>query len=52
MLSAWLARELRSGRTLRLWRDQLGKAPPYRSDRRAAVRLLRRAMLNAPAIWR
>jgi hypothetical protein len=30
-----VARELRSGRTLRLWRDQLGKAPPYRSDRRA-----------------
>jgi DNA polymerase I len=29
------AHELRSGRTLRLWRDQLGKAPPYRTDRRA-----------------
>jgi DNA polymerase-1 len=29
------ARELRSGRTLRLWRDQLdaiGKQPPYRTD--------------------
>jgi hypothetical protein len=24
--------ELRSGRTLRLWRDQLGAAPPYRTD--------------------
>jgi hypothetical protein len=26
------ARELRSGRTLRLWRDELGKQPPYRTD--------------------
>jgi hypothetical protein len=26
------ARELRSGRTLRLWRDQLGPTPPYRID--------------------
>jgi DNA polymerase I len=25
--------ELRSGRTLRLWRDELGKRPPYRTDR-------------------
>jgi DNA polymerase-1 len=24
--------ELRSGRTLRLWRDQLGPEPPYRTD--------------------
>jgi hypothetical protein len=30
-----VARELRSGRTLRLWRDQLGKAPPYSMDCRA-----------------
>ena len=30
-----VARELRSGQTLRLWRDELGKAPPYRMDRRA-----------------
>jgi len=28
------ARELRSGRTIRLWRDQLGKLPPYRTDNR------------------
>jgi DNA polymerase family A len=28
------ARELRSGRTFRLWRDQLGAAPPYRVDAR------------------
>jgi len=27
------ARELRSGRTLRLWRDELSKQPPYRTDR-------------------
>lgn len=27
------ARELRSGRTLRLWRDELGVQPPYRVDR-------------------
>src|SRR5262245_39517555 len=26
------ARELRSGQTLRLWRDQLGALPPYRTD--------------------
>src|SRR5438876_985966 len=26
------ARELRSGRTLRLWRDELGEQPPYRTD--------------------
>src|SRR5262249_43901394 len=26
------AHELRSGRTLRLWRDELGKHPPYRTD--------------------
>jgi hypothetical protein len=26
------AHELRSGRTLRLWRDQLGPLPPYRTD--------------------
>ena len=24
--------ELRSGRTIRLWRDQLGATPPYRTD--------------------
>jgi len=28
------ARELRSGQTLRLWRDQLGPLPPYRTDKR------------------
>jgi DNA polymerase I len=27
-----VAHELRSGRTLRLWRDQLGEQPPYRTD--------------------
>jgi DNA polymerase I len=27
-----VAHELRSRRTLRLWRDQLGAAPPYRTD--------------------
>jgi hypothetical protein len=27
------ARELRSGRTLRLWRDELGEQPPYRTDK-------------------
>lgn len=27
-----VARELRSGRTLRLWHNQLGSAPPYRTD--------------------
>jgi DNA polymerase I len=26
------AHELRSGRTLRLWRDELGEHPPYRTD--------------------
>jgi DNA polymerase I len=26
------ARELRSGRTIRLWRDELGRHPPYRTD--------------------
>ena len=26
------AHELRSGRTLRLWRDELGDVPPYRTD--------------------
>jgi DNA polymerase-1 len=26
------ARELRSGRTIRLWRDELGEQPPYRTD--------------------
>jgi DNA polymerase I len=29
-----VAHELRSGRTLRLWRDQLGPRPPYRADTR------------------
>jgi DNA polymerase-1 len=29
------ARELRSGRTLKLWRDELGELPPYRTDRGA-----------------
>ncbi len=29
-----VAHELRSGRTLRLWRDQLGPQPPYRTDTR------------------
>ena len=28
-----VAHELRSGRTLRLWRDELGARPPYRVDR-------------------
>ena len=28
-----VAHELRSGRTLRLWRDELGERPPYRTDR-------------------
>ena len=27
-----VARELRSGRTIRLWRDRLGAEPPYRTD--------------------
>src|SRR5215472_4118299 len=27
-----VARELRSGRTLRLWRDEIGPAPPYPTD--------------------
>ena len=36
------AKELRSGQTLRLWRDQLRERPPYRIDAGAAVRLLRR----------
>jgi hypothetical protein len=27
------AHELRSGRTLRLWRDELGDQPPYRTDK-------------------
>jgi hypothetical protein len=26
------AQELRSGRTVQLWRDELGKEPPYRTD--------------------
>jgi DNA polymerase-1 len=30
-----VAHELRSGQTLRLWRDELGKHPPYRTDRGA-----------------
>ena len=30
-----VAHELRSKRTLRLWCDQLGPAPPYRTDRKA-----------------
>src|SRR5262249_22709988 len=29
------AHELRSGRTLRLWRDELGDQPPYRTDKGA-----------------
>jgi len=29
------AHELRSGRTLKLWRDELGDRPPYRTDRDA-----------------
>jgi hypothetical protein len=29
-----VAHELRTGQTLRLWRDQLGAAPPYRTDAR------------------
>ena len=27
-----VAHELRSGRTLRLWHDELGEQPPYRTD--------------------
>ena len=27
-----VAHELRSGQTLRLWRDELGEQPPYRTD--------------------
>jgi DNA polymerase I len=30
-----VARELRSGQTIRLWRDQMGVAAPYRTDARA-----------------
>jgi len=30
-----VAHELRSGQTLRLWRDKLGPLPPYRTDKRA-----------------
>jgi DNA polymerase I len=29
------AHELRSGRTVKLWRDELGEQPPYRTDRGA-----------------
>jgi Phage Terminase len=32
-----VAHELRSGRTLRLWRDQLDAVPPYRTDRGALL---------------
>ena len=28
-----VAHELRSGHTIRLWRDELGPHPPYRTDR-------------------
>ena len=31
------AHELRSGRTLRFWRDELGDRPPYRTDRDALI---------------
>jgi DNA polymerase I len=31
------ARELRSGQTIRLWRDQLGKLPPYPTNSRALL---------------
>jgi DNA polymerase I len=30
-----VARELRTGRTIRLWRDELGPRPPYRTDDQA-----------------
>jgi DNA polymerase I len=30
-----VAHELRSGQTHRLWRDELGEQPPYRTDRGA-----------------
>jgi DNA polymerase I len=30
------AHELRSGRTLKLWRDELGEQPPYRTDDKVA----------------
>ena len=43
---------MRSGRTIRLWRDELGKQPPYRTDRPGAVRQLRRQRRNAPATCR
>jgi hypothetical protein len=46
-----VARELRSGRTLRLWHDQLGKAPHIaRTAALCSFASLR--MLNAPVIWR
>jgi hypothetical protein len=32
-----VAHELRSGRWIRLWRDQLGEQPPYRTDRDALL---------------
>ena len=35
------AKELRTGRTLRLWRNQLGAVPPYRVDAKCVVRVLR-----------
>jgi DNA polymerase I len=31
-----VAHELRTGRTLKLWRDELGERPPYRTDDRVA----------------
>ena len=30
-----VARELRSGQTFRLWRNELGKRPPYQTNHRA-----------------
>jgi DNA polymerase-1 len=32
-----VARELRTGHTLRLWRDELGARPPYRTDDKALL---------------
>ena len=46
-----VAHELRSGRTLRLWRDQLGPAPPYRTDARRCS-YASSPMQNAPATSR
>src|SRR5262245_52562446 len=46
-----VAREMRSGQTLRLWRDQLGPTPPYRTDADVLF-VCSSPTLNAPAILR